>query len=389
MRIVILLRILWTGGAQKIAIREARELVRLGHEVALVFLRGHETVEYRELLRGLRYDIVSESGEDRFSPVYDFATRVFRPDRGRESRVDFNLLRAFPKYLRGRQVDLLICHDQWTGIAGYFARGELGVPYIVVMHERIIRFPVPILGRVASWYEWLVLGHAFEVVALTDKVSDSVVSAYHIPARTIMIGLDKREMTTYEQRKNALVACSFWDTGRLPLRYLSILNELKDFVLVFAGNWRDQRLRESFLSHARSLGLESRLVLAERMPESELGRIYQNSKFSLRFGYGEHGIGMSVMEAIENGVPIIMNRELGSAGIVDASGVGCVLDDPTPKSVASKVRTLDNARDFGAIQRRQQVFVDRFSWHAHAKALLRSCARVPLNTTGPSTSESV
>ena len=46
MKIIILVRIFWTAGAQKIAIKEARELQSMGHDVELIFLRGRKLPEY-------------------------------------------------------------------------------------------------------------------------------------------------------------------------------------------------------------------------------------------------------------------------------------------------------------------------------------------------------
>lgn len=60
MKIVILVRILWTAGAQKIAINEALELKRQGHDIDLIFLRRGKTWKaYEELLSKINYRIGS------------------------------------------------------------------------------------------------------------------------------------------------------------------------------------------------------------------------------------------------------------------------------------------------------------------------------------------
>ena len=69
MRIIILVRILWTAGAQKIAIKEAKELQALDNQVELIFLRGKKLPEYDELLEGINYKIISETGNSIFSPL--------------------------------------------------------------------------------------------------------------------------------------------------------------------------------------------------------------------------------------------------------------------------------------------------------------------------------
>jgi len=48
MKIIIIVRILWTAGAQKIAIKEAKTLTDMGHNVRLVFLRSTPSAKYLE-----------------------------------------------------------------------------------------------------------------------------------------------------------------------------------------------------------------------------------------------------------------------------------------------------------------------------------------------------
>lgn len=78
MKIGILLRILWPAGAQKIAINEARELIRVGHDVKLYFLRSSEFgYRYDDLLCDLNYVVMSPNHKSVVSPVYSRVTRMF------------------------------------------------------------------------------------------------------------------------------------------------------------------------------------------------------------------------------------------------------------------------------------------------------------------------
>ena len=100
MKIVILVRILWSAGAQKIAINEAIELKRQGHDVDLIFLRREKTWKvYEDLLLKINYRVISEGKSSIFSGFYSFITGLFLPDRKGEGRIDYDLLKKFPKFI--------------------------------------------------------------------------------------------------------------------------------------------------------------------------------------------------------------------------------------------------------------------------------------------------
>ena len=153
MKIVILVRILWSAGAQKIAIHEAIELKQQGHDIDLIFLRRGKTWKvYEELLSRINYRILSEGKTSIFTGLYSFITSLFMPDRKGEGRIDYDLLRKFPKFIVRSKPDKIICHDEWAGIAGYKASKKLAIPYEIFLHERLGKLNVPILGKLAERY---------------------------------------------------------------------------------------------------------------------------------------------------------------------------------------------------------------------------------------------
>ncbi|MFP3130801.1 MAG: hypothetical protein RXR51_04375 [Nitrososphaeria archaeon] len=62
-KILILLRILWTAGAQRIAINKYNWLKKLGYEPELVFLRKGNAKGYEEMLKDINYKVVREGME--------------------------------------------------------------------------------------------------------------------------------------------------------------------------------------------------------------------------------------------------------------------------------------------------------------------------------------
>lgn len=130
MRIVILVRILWTGGAQKIAIKETENLQKCGHNVRLVFLRETESRKFlHDSLNIVNWEIYSRTGGK--NPLYSLITAHFSPDRKGEGTVDYDLITNFAKHFSRDDADYVLCLDQFAGIAGYKIKKGLEslIPY--------------------------------------------------------------------------------------------------------------------------------------------------------------------------------------------------------------------------------------------------------------------
>ena len=315
---------MWTAGAQKIAISEAKWLRKIGYEADLLFLRGRPNREYEELLQDTSYVIYSSSGKSPFTPIYSYITGKFMPDRKSEGRIDYNLIRAFPKIIKNKGYDMVICHDSWAGLAGYYAKMKLGIPYKIVVHERVVKYKVRILGKLANNFENKVLRNANEIFAVTDDVADSIVSLYGYNSKTLLPGIEIKEFNSYMKRKKILLTVAFWDRGRYPEVYLKLLKLLDDYDLIIAGNWRDKEFFKEFTLNVNTLKEKNRIKILTGLNEIELGELFKQSKFFVRFGFQEHGLGTANLEAISYGLPVIVNSTLGFSKIVKLFGAGFV-----------------------------------------------------------------
>jgi len=139
-KILILLRILWTAGAQRIAINEYNWLKKLGYEPELVFLRKGNTKGYEEMLKDINYKVVRE-GNGILTPLFYAGTKLFARDRGIESTVDLDLIMKVPEIAKMEGADYLICHDQLAGIGGLKAKEKYNIPYSVFIHEKVATYP--------------------------------------------------------------------------------------------------------------------------------------------------------------------------------------------------------------------------------------------------------
>ena len=373
MRIVILVRILWTAGAPKKALNQARALSELGHDVRVVFLRRSERVAgYLDLVDGVTVTVLHEANSSRLVPIYDFLTGVFAPDRRGDGRIDYNFLREFWKYLEKEPCELLICHDQYAGLAGYYSLKHLRIPYLVLLHERgDIPFPRA-LSLFTDIVEKRTLRNARAVLASTDKIGKTVWAKHRIRATTNYQGVVSRTFAPFAAREPALIAVSFWDRGRRPEVYLDLLDGLPQYKLYMVGNWRtdeeERRFRVELFKHP----CRTRVILMKGISEDVLFNLYSKSRFVVRFGFGEFGESHAFFEGMENGVPVIVNEDLGTSELVKQYNLGTVIPTLKLETARDFIAKAGNQIAYSELQRNIGKFASEFTWRNHANALLRA-----------------
>jgi glycosyltransferase involved in cell wall biosynthesis len=364
------LRILWTGGAQKIAIYEYKWLKRLGYEPKLIFLRGGRIIEFEELLRDVDYEIIRTGNLGLLTPLYSWITHLFARERGPESTVDLDLIRKIPQIAKKEEADYLVCHDQFTGLGGYYAKQKLKIPYSVFIHEKLTDYHVPLLGRIWENYERRVLLNANKVFAVTYKVANSIVKRHGIEAEVNYPGMDEVGFTPYSKKENILISVAHWDFGRRPEAYVDLMEEIKGYKLLLVGNWRLKKAKELVVKKVVKKGLTDIVEFIEGVPESKLIKLYQRSKFVMRFGFGEYGPSMAVIEAIQNTVPVIINDELGGSEIIKGSGVGLILNQINAKEIAGFLKEVDNEQQYLKLQENIRRLRDKYCWKKHVEKLI-------------------
>ncbi|BCS91498.1 glycosyltransferase family 4 protein [Metallosphaera javensis (ex Sakai et al. 2022)] len=369
MKIIVLFRLFWTSGASKIAIEEVRALSRLGHDVRLVFLRETSSGKYLEpLLRGIDYEIFSTKPP---KWIYSTITGLFAPDRKGEGAVDYDLLKSFAKTVKPGDADLMICHDQLSGISGYRAWKSSGIPYVVYVHEKVTgKYKVPILGWYARRLEYTILKNAKKVFAGTPKIANSIISTYGIQATANFPGVELKDSKPYKSRDNMILTSAVWDRGRNVMVYLKLMERLENIKLLMVGRWRDKRLLQDFQNEIVNKNLEDRMELITGIPEDRLQELYSRAKFIIRFGWGEWGPGMVTIEAISHLTPLIINSDLGISDLIKENGGGLVLNEINYNDIVKFVQNNNNEKNYSALQDQLRRIASNYTWETHAKILI-------------------
>ncbi|BDC17391.1 glycosyltransferase family 4 protein [Acidianus sp. HS-5] len=369
-RILIVLRILWTAGAQRIAINEYKWLKKLGHDPKIIFLRATKTKGYEELLKDVDYRVI-RYGNGILTPLFYLPTKLFSPDRGIESTIDLDLILKLPKIIKEEEANYLICHDQFAGIGCHQAYIKLGVPYSVFIHEKLVNYSKPILGNIINNLERKVLSNAKRVFAVTDKVARTVYEKHKIKAIPNYPGMDKISETPFSRRENVLLAVSFWDYGRRPWDYLEVIKNIDNYKLLIVGNWRVKEAKENTIRRIKEENLDEKIELMEGVPETKLNELYDRSKFVIRFGYSEYGLATAIIESIQHTTPVIINDELGTAELVNKYKLGLVIHGLNYNEIKNFVNKV-NEEEYTNLQKNINIVQKEYSWENHTKKIIES-----------------
>lgn len=379
MNIGIVVRVLQPAGEQLIAIEEARELNRMGHRAVLLFLTRNRTVSYayEDLLEGLQYRVLFDREEGVSTKLFSWMTRLYLPDRSGSTRLDPRFLIGVAEEVLDEKFDLLLCHDRWGAQAGFVARLRFGVPYDILEHEHLIDFRhlryVPLLSSILNVIERLAFVKARRVFGTTDGIRESIEERHpelRNKVKTDMIGfrLDPNP-NPYSGRVDQVLAVSQWDAWRRPHSYLTLAELLPRYSFVMIGHWRDEAYKKQFLRELSAHGTKN-LSLREGLTASELVREYRQSKFVVRFGFREQGLGLSVLQAVESLTPVIMSPDLGVAPLFRAFGGGV-----TANSVDDAARAIDALDNRGSFERAQDALTklaNAYSWRKHVAAFVET-----------------
>jgi glycosyltransferase involved in cell wall biosynthesis len=378
MNIIILCRVYWTSGSTKIAIQEAYELEKMGHNVTLFFLRKSNKYNEYDVPNNLDIRFFQQNKNSILRPLFTYITLKFRPDRDGESTVDYDLISKFSKYSKAFNPELIICHDQWAGIAGYKVKRRFKVPYVVILHEKPPQYDkIGFIGKFAKNLEKKVLFNAECLFSMTDGIKKSYETNQKISSKLLPYATIKHQFIKFEIKKNLLISVSMWDKGRNPQIYIELMKQVPNYILHMVGNWREEQNYLEFMKKLDNSGLRDRIIVLRNINERELNKEYRDAKFSIRFSFGEVGGGMSVFEALSNGTPSIVNKKLGSSDLVEEFNIGTVIDDNSLASlnfdkIINFIQTVDNKINYDEIQNRMVNVLDELSWRKHCEILMQA-----------------
>lgn len=365
MKILIVCRVLWPGGVQRMIFRQAEGLKLLGNEVDLVFIRDTGRYKYPTNL-----NFETFMTKNRSSKLVDYIlkriTSRYSPQRGEDAVVDIDYIRKFQKSIT-KSYDLIYYSDEFAALFSEIVKKKNKAKLVVMIHEPIKKNG-PFLWRQIEKKAIkncdLVLTHSREAKILLSSI-------YNARIEEIYLGTDViNEIPGFENRKNYAVSVTMWDYGRHPEKLIEIGRKLSVGKIILIGNWTDNNYLEAMKREIKEKSLDERVVITGQVTENRLRLYYKEAKCSIRFGYNEKGPGMGALESISWGIPIIFNDGIGIKEVAADQKNGFLVDLEETDLIAKKITHLfDDKKNWEDISKNNLDLATSLSWDEHNKRL--------------------
>ena len=212
------------------------------------------------------------------------------------------------------------------------------------------------MTRLTTYVERNALHRADAVLVLNEAMLEFIRAAGHHHVVKALPGVDTNAFSPsssgWQRKGHLLSVCRLNDPRKgidRMLRAYSIMVEADQSVsrLIVAGRGR---LPGDLLDLIQILGLSSRVMVCPDVRDDELPELYRGASVYLQTSY-EEGLGMSVLEAMASGVPVVSTETAGTKETVIDGVTGWLIPQNPRHEVARLLanRALGVLRGDGAI----------------------------------------
>ena len=196
-------------------------------------------------------------------------------------------------------------------------------------------------------------------------------SKYNIKCIYDFPGMHEKKFTVYSEKVNQIALVSYWNEVKVPEMYIDLFESTGNYTFLMIVNWTSESYRDYFISKLKERKVFERVKFISGLSETEKDQIISMSKFYVRFGKGEYGPGYGSIEALELGVPLIINRELGISDFLLNYNCALIVDNPSETSVISSfINENDSLDRYQHLESEAKRFVAEHSWKSHVEKLL-------------------
>lgn len=274
--------------------------------------------------------------------------------------------------------DIIHAHTLFSdGGTAYLLKKKYGLDYIVSVRNTDIHFfykyavhQRPFIHKVLQNAAAVVfISHAYKkktLDLLPVKVAESIKNKIHV----IPNGIDDKWFTIQLMNKKLSDKLHLLYTGTLNknknlMTVLKLVKKLqeegKDVYLNVAG---DGPLKDELIAHTNQEGLKNRVQFYGNVSKEELINLADQSHIFILPSYKET-FGISYIEAISRGVPVIYTRNEGIDGYFPEGSVGYSTDPDDVNEMSEKLNLIIDS--YEQISRNCISEAKRFNWEDIAK----------------------
>jgi len=345
---LIVTRLMWPGGVFRAALEESRHMPAK----LIVLRRSNHDTPYD--MNGVDIEVIRDNGKRGFfTPIFEILTLFYDKERGRDATIDLDLIFQ----MRDIEGEKILYMDQFVALAGLLNLLLHGKQYYVFLHETVLGRQFNVKNLPLIIYDKLILKHA-KMVITNSKWNQRILASYGMKSTVAHLGCNPTEKLNLV-REPLIITVSMWDRFRRPEIYVELAKRINAKVLI-VGNWTRDDYKDEFIEKFGSV-----VKVTGPLNEDELGKLYDQASFYIRFGYGERGPGLGGIEALGHGLPVITNKGLGISELIDDGKNGFIVDDI--EEAASKINSVlsDKNRHLDMIKNAWEKGKE-LSWENHA-----------------------
>lgn len=315
LKIGIVIDQLVPGGVQKSAIQEAKNLIKLGHEVTLfVLVRLHYEYQYEDLSRGLRVVFLADYNPWPFRravriPYFGFLTHL-------------HILNPFfvSRYQIVKNLDFLISHGTTTCITVAAISRKFKIPYMAFIYDPMlyilekvysakpVRVLFPLIKPLTRFYERSFLASAALITTQSKVHQEFIKRVYHVNPIVVHPACIPPKAIP-QKTDNYILGYSRWELAKNPQLFLWLAKKLPRARFLIAGSWSKPDEEEEFRARIKKENLTNRVRLLSPINEEELQRVAAQSLVWVHPHF--EAFGMAGLEMASLGLPIIVPRGSG------------------------------------------------------------------------------
>jgi len=387
-KIGILVDQLIIGGVQKIAVEDARNINKMGHEATLlVLMRKDANKNYKTFTKGVNVKFLSDSYPWPLSksikfPVFSFFSTL---------HVLSPLLAPF--IIKKGQFDIIVSHGTTTCFTAQGLKLFKDIPYIAFIHDPMnyilktaysnspLKKSFPLMKPLLKFLEKKLIEQS-EKVILDSKLHQKFISTtYKIKSIVLPAGADIPKQIR-SNNKNYILAATRWEKNKNPELLVKLAKDIPDLVIKIAGSWTSAKQYHEFAKSITKNGLKEKISLYPEISENELKKLYQNARIYVH--PIKEAFGLGGLEASANGCPIVIPAGSGITNYLKNNEDGIFVQNQNYENFLETVKKLWSnpqlAQKMGTSAHQK---VKALSWENHTRKLLEivnSCLPA-VNTT--------
>ena len=223
----------------------------------------------------------------------------------------------FKKNHKKNNYDIIHCHDHYGAYAGWYINKKMNIPYVVTIHNSSIQSMTLVNWKQS--YLPKVLDNARQVMAVGHKLTEILEANFTshkvaILPNVIDTNVFKPNKTVKPQDPFKFLFIGDLDENKGVMRLLHAFKKLetKNTFLHIIGRGPLRKDAEDFIDENK---LAEQVLLQDQLPNTDLPDVYNRAHAYVSLSK-EETFGITILEAMSCGLPVIYTRSGGPEHII-------------------------------------------------------------------------